>query len=81
MEARNVPAGDGLLISEATGEIEKEENVLVIRRIHVRYRLKVDAKMREVARRVHGFHADYCPVARTIRGCVEIRTELTMEDA
>ncbi|MFW6070559.1 MAG: OsmC family protein [bacterium] len=81
MEARNVPAGDGLLISEATGEIEKEENVLVIRRIHVRYRLKVDPEMREVARRVHDFHADYCPVARTIRGCVEISTELTMEDA
>lgn len=53
----------------------------MIRRIHVRYRLKVDPEMREVARRVHDFHADYCPVARTIRGCVEISTELTMEDA
>lgn len=53
----------------------------MIRRIHVRYRLKVDPEMREVAQRVHGFHADYCPVARTIRGCVKISTELTMEDA
>lgn len=68
------------MISEATGEIEKEENVLVIRRIHVRYQLKLDPDKRDVAERVHGFHADYCPVARTIRGCVEISTELAMED-
>jgi hypothetical protein len=26
-------------------------------------------------------HADFCPVARTIKGCVDISTELQMEDA
>ena len=67
-------------MSEATGEIEKEENVLVIRRIHVRYQLKLAREQREVAQRVHDFHMDYCPVARTIRGCVDITTELVMED-
>ena len=36
---------------------------------------------REVAERVLGFHADFCPVARTIRGCVDITTSLDMEDA
>lgn len=69
------------MISEATGEIEKEDNVLVIRRIHVRYQLKLEAEMRDIAERVHGFHADHCPVARTLRDCVEISTELVMEDA
>jgi uncharacterized OsmC-like protein len=68
-------------VSEATGEIETtEDNVLVIRRIHVRYQLKLEPDQRETARRVHGFHADKCPVARTIRGCVAITTELQMED-
>lgn len=66
--------------SEAAGEIEKEEDVLVIRRIHVTYYLKIDPTNRETAERVHGFHADFCPVARTISGCVEITTALEMED-
>ena len=51
---------------------------MVIRRIHVRYSLRVTEEHRETAERVHGFHADYCPVARTIGGCVEITTSLEM---
>ncbi len=62
------------------GEIETEGKVLVIRRIHVTYHLRVAPDKREVAERVHGFHADYCPVARTIGKCVEITTSLVMED-
>jgi uncharacterized OsmC-like protein len=53
--------------------------VLVIRRIHVTYHLKVDPDKKETAERVHGFHADFCPVARTIKGCVDISTELQFE--
>jgi uncharacterized OsmC-like protein len=64
----------------ATGEIELEGKVMVIRRIHVRYQLQVDPAKREVVERVHGFHADYCPVARTIGDCVMITTSLEMED-
>ena len=75
-----MPAGEGRLISEARGEIEKEDNVLVIRRIHVTYHLKVAPEQQETAERVHGFHAEYCPVARTIRDCVDISTSLEMED-
>lgn len=80
LEARGIPAGEGLLTSEATGEIEKEDNVLVIRRIHVTYRLKLSADKRDVADRAHRIHADYCPVARTIRDCVDIRTTLVTEE-
>jgi len=54
--------------------------VLVIKRIHVTYHLKTAAENREAAERVHGFHADYCPVARTIRGCVDITTALEIEE-
>jgi len=55
--------------------------VLVIRRIHVRYHLRIEPGQREVAERVLGLHADICPVARTLRGCVEIATSLDIEDA
>jgi uncharacterized OsmC-like protein len=47
----------------------------------VDYRLKLDAANRETAQRVHEMHADFCPVARTLKGCVLISTRLFMEDA
>jgi uncharacterized OsmC-like protein len=54
--------------------------VLVVRRIHVTYHLRVAPDKREAALRAHRVHVDSCPVARTIRGCVEITTSLEMED-
>jgi uncharacterized OsmC-like protein len=63
-------------MAEARGEISSVDGVLVIRSIHVRYRLKAAPEYREVAERVHRVHAEHCPVARTIGGCVEIDTEL-----
>jgi len=69
-----------MLTSEVKGEIELDGKVMVIKRIHVTYHLKLKPEQRETAEKAHGFHVDYCPVARTIRGCVEIITELNMED-
>jgi uncharacterized OsmC-like protein len=45
----------------------------------VRYRLKAAEAHHETVRRVLGFHAENCPVARTLRGCVGITTELELE--
>uniref|UniRef100_UPI0038B3CF26 OsmC family protein n=1 Tax=Haloechinothrix halophila TaxID=1069073 RepID=UPI0038B3CF26 len=77
-----MPAGGGRLRADAEGEIEFEGSVLVLKRIHVRYRLTVDADAdTTVIERVHGFHADKCPVARSVRGAIEISTEVTTEAA
>jgi len=59
-----------------TGEVELEEKVLVIRRIHVKLELKAPAESREVAERVHGFFANGCPLYRTLKGAIAISTEL-----
>jgi uncharacterized OsmC-like protein len=61
------------------GEIEKDGKVLVIKRIHVTYKLRgvEGEEAREKVERAHGFHADYCPVARSIRDSIDITTELT----
>ncbi len=49
--------------------------MLVIRRIHVTYRLRgVPGDRRDAVERVRGVHAASCPVARTIGRCVEIET-------
>jgi uncharacterized OsmC-like protein len=58
--------------------------VLVVKRIHVTYHLIVDeAVLGDEARRatidrVLDFHAERCPVARTIGGCVDITTSLQL---
>jgi organic hydroperoxide reductase OsmC/OhrA len=46
----------------------------------VTYHLKLKPEMRETVEKVHGFHADFCPVARSIKNCIDITTELQMED-
>ena len=61
--------------------IEQENNVLVVKRIHVTYLLKLRPADRETAERVHGFHRDHCPVARTIGHCVDISTSLEIEES
>lgn len=68
------------MICDARGEIEKEGRVLVVKRIHVDYHLKLAPENREAALRTHELHADSCPVARTLKGCVQITTQLMMED-
>jgi organic hydroperoxide reductase OsmC/OhrA len=68
------------LSADVRGEVGLDKNVLVIRSIHVTYHLKVAEEQRQTAERVHGFHAEYCPIARSIRDCITISTELEMED-
>jgi uncharacterized OsmC-like protein len=67
------------LIAEATGEVETEDRVLVIRRIHVVLRLRAAPEDREAAERVHGVFADRCPIYRTLKPAIEITTELTFD--
>ena len=65
-------------MANGVGEVEKDGKVLVIRRIHVTYELAdTEPEDRETVERVLGFHADYCPVARTLQGAVEITTSLS----
>lgn len=80
LEARDIPAGEGFLTSEATGYIGKEGSVLVIRAVHVDYHLRLAGDRRAAAERAHRFHADRCPVAVTLRGCMRITTALHLEE-
>ena len=67
------------MTADVVGEIEKEEGVLVIRRIHVRLNLKAPAAERETAERVHGLYKDRCPLYRTLRPAIAMTTELVFE--
>ena len=67
-------------MAEATGEIEKEDGVLVIRRIHVRLYLKAFPDQKETAERVHGMFADRCPLYRSLRASIQMTTEMEFEE-
>ncbi|MBI2940173.1 MAG: OsmC family protein [Chloroflexi bacterium] len=78
---RKIPAGQGHLTAEVVGDIEQDpDRVLVVRRIHVTYRLRVAPEQREAAIRAHNLHARSCPMARSIGGCIAITTTLQFEE-
>ncbi len=64
-------------MGHARGEVELESKVLVVKRIVVTYTgLQVAEDDREKVDRVLAVHADGCPVARSLKGSIEITTEL-----
>lgn len=73
-----MPATGESLSALVTGEVELEDKVLVVRRIHVRLRLRAAPEHREIAERVHGFFAMSCPLFRSLRAAIAITTELEL---
>ena len=70
LDARKINAKDSRLTAEVKGEVENsEDGVLIIRRVHVHYRLRAEApeEVRETVERVHGFYVEKCPVYRSLR--------------
>jgi uncharacterized OsmC-like protein len=67
------------LTATAYGDIEVENSVLVLRRIHVVFTLKgVAADKVVAAERAHEVSKEKCPVYRSIHRAVDITTELTI---
>jgi len=52
--------------------------VLILRRIHVNYKLSVPNpdEVRDTVARVLEMHVDKCPVALSIKGAIEVTTEV-----
>ena len=80
LEARQIPAGDGGLVGKATGEVELDGKVLVLRRIHVRLELRASPEHHETAQRVHGIYASACPLYRSLGAAIAITSELVLVD-
>jgi hypothetical protein len=66
-------------VGHATGEVELDGRVLVVRRIHVRMALRAAEAHRAAAERAHAVFADACPLYRTLEACIAITTELAIE--
>jgi uncharacterized OsmC-like protein len=61
------------------GEIEADDGVLVIKRIHLALTIKAPESARAVVERVHGVYADKCPVYRTLKNCIQITSSVEVQ--
>ncbi len=78
LEARQIDASQGKLTADVSGEVETEDGVLVIRRIHVEMQLAASAKFREIVDRVHGIYAMNCPLYRTLHKAIQLTSSCAL---
>ena len=78
LEARQIDANNGKLTAEVIGEVEQEEGVLVIRRIHVAMRLAAPETARKAIERVHGIYAMNCPLYRTLHKAIQLTSSFEL---
>jgi uncharacterized OsmC-like protein len=78
LEARQIDASDGKLTAEVTGEVEEEDGVLVIRRIHVLMRLVALEETREKVERVDAVYAMSCPLYRTLHNGMRLTSSFEL---
>ncbi len=61
--------------------MEADGRVLVIKRIKQIFRLTASEGDRQTVERVLGVYADSCPVARSVKGSIEITSEMEFTPA
>jgi uncharacterized OsmC-like protein len=81
LEARHIDASNGKLTADVTGEVEAEEGVLVIRRIHVAMRIAAPEAARETVERTHGMYAMHCPLYRTLLKAIQLTSSVELVTA
>ncbi len=79
LEARDIPASAPRLVANGTGDVEVEDGILVIKRIHVSYELTVDSDVdRAKIQRAFDHHMARCPVHRSLGSAIECTASLTL---
>jgi uncharacterized OsmC-like protein len=74
LDARKINAKDGRLTADVRGEVEEDNKVLVIRRVHVSFHLRAPNpdEIRETVNRVHSVYPEGCPVYRSLKPAFQI---------
>lgn len=78
LEARHIDASEGKLTADVSGEVEAEDGVLVIRRIHVAMHLAAPESVRETVERTHRIYAMRCPLYRTLHGAIVLTSSVEL---
>ena len=79
LSVRGIDPLEGRLESEGEGDIEiDEDGIMVMRRVRVRYRVVAPEELHEAARRAHTHHVSACGVARSLGPALDISTEMDL---
>jgi len=81
LAAREISPDEGRAACITTGEVETEEGVLVIKRIHVAFTIVAPEERRQTIERVHGIFAGKCPVYRSLRSAIQITSSFELRAA
>ena len=65
-------------LADVAGEVEAEEGVLVIRRIHVVMRLVAPEGVRATVKRTHNVYAMRCPLYRTLHKTIQLTSSFEL---
>ncbi len=80
LESYKAQLGPQGLVGNARGEVELEDNVLIIKRIHVVYHLATPSADRVKVEKAYAIHLENCPVYRSIGTAIAITTELDWQE-
>jgi organic hydroperoxide reductase OsmC/OhrA len=82
MLAKNkIPTPEDRYWADVEGDIENVNNVLKITQIRVKYHLKAPKGKAEEARGAFSTYLTSCPAAQSVIGCINIRDDITIEEA
>ncbi|WP_174731908.1 OsmC family protein [Mesobacillus harenae] len=80
LEARQIPTSPDKVSAKVQGTIEAPEGVLKITKIDCHYKLKVPEGKRDAAERALGVFDRGCPVAQTLKGCIQLNHTWEIEE-
>ncbi|WP_226642570.1 OsmC family protein [Mesobacillus subterraneus] len=80
LEARKIPSSPDKVKANIQGTIEAPEGVLKITKINCHYELKVPSGNREAAERALNVFERGCPVAQTLKGCIQFNHTWVIEE-
>jgi uncharacterized OsmC-like protein len=80
LEARKIPTFPDKLRANAEGTIEAPEGVMKITHIQLHFELEIPIGKRAEAERALAVFERGCPVAQTLKGCVQIDYDWEIEE-
>ena len=72
LEARGIAVDSSQFVAEVEGINEMRDNIPVLTRVRVHYRIAVPEDKREAAERALAKHVEKCPTAQSMKGAVEV---------
>jgi uncharacterized OsmC-like protein len=82
LEARQIPAYTGTLETEVEGDIEEgDHKVLLLTKVHIKYKLKIPPGKREQAERALALHDSRCPVSQSVQRGIQVEWSAEITEA